>query len=347
MNNTFKKSVVSVFAGLSLLSSAFAADGDFALTGNIQTQGEKKFYDNESDNPLDNFWFRGNFGGKYSSDNFDAQMVIRLYAPNSNKGSDRFQADTYWGNYKWKLDDQVLSLKLGHWKTDWSVGGNFGTYLDPNLGTRGYLARDFAHDGFELGWKAGISNLLVMVATNDNTGGFSTGYIRVEEKLKFEFPLEATIGYRVNAIDPIAHTAVLTHRAALKLDYKILPNFRVYAEGGLIITGKDDNVNDNVANAVLPEYGQDTKYFPVYGGIDIPTMGLLNNLLVEVEYIKDRSELTKTKVPGNTADDIEDLAWAVALVKNIGSRTKAQLSFFSEDGLGDVAMGLRFTTTIK
>ncbi len=347
MNNTLKKTVISAFAGLSLLSSAFAADGDFALNGNIQTQGEKKFYDNDSDNPLDNFWFRGNFGGKYSSDNFDAQVTIRFYAPNSNKGADRFQADTYWGNYKWKIADQVLSLKLGHWKTDWSVGGNFGTYIDASLGNRGFLARDYAHDGLELGWKAGMSTLLVMLATTDNTGGFSTGYLRVEEKLKFTFPLEATFGYRVNAIDPIAHTAVLTHRLALKLDYKILPNFRIYAEGGVIATGKDKNVNENVANAVMPEYKQDTQYFPVYAGLDIPTMGLLNNLLVEVEWLKDRGELTKTKVPGNTTDDIEDFAWTVALVKNIGKKTKAQLSFFSEDGLGDVGTALRITTTIK
>ena len=34
----------------------------------------------DDDKVLDKFWLRANFGGKYSSENFDAQINIRMFA---------------------------------------------------------------------------------------------------------------------------------------------------------------------------------------------------------------------------------------------------------------------------
>jgi hypothetical protein len=125
MKNSFR--YASIFTlSFGLFTGAIAGEEEFKLTGNVQTQASKALYDNDSENNLDGFWFRSNFGGKYTSDVFDGQITIRMYGPKfgytiEEKSYDKFQADTYWGNYKWKLGDNKINLKMGHWKTDWSV----------------------------------------------------------------------------------------------------------------------------------------------------------------------------------------------------------------------------------
>lgn len=183
------KNTAAVVLGLGLAVSAIAAD-EFQLKANIQTQG-KASYENDA---FDSFWFRANFGGKYASEDMDAQVMIRMYGPKfgntiEEKSYDKFLADLYWADYKWDLGANKVNLKLGHWKTDWSQSGNFGTYIDPNLKTRGFLMRDYSHDAFELGWKYGPSALHAMIATSDSK--FKTGYVRVEERLQLAKPLKS------------------------------------------------------------------------------------------------------------------------------------------------------------
>ena len=188
MKNIFKTTAAIAFA---FSVNAFAADiaENFAFKGNIQTQAVA----NNNDDGLESFWFRANLGGMYKSENFDAQIMIRMFGPHfgnkiNGKEYDKFLADLYWANYKYRLGDHALNLKLGHWKTDWSNSGNFGTYVDPALNRRGMMMRDYSHDAFELGWNFGPSAFKAMLATSDNQ--FNTGYVRVEERLKFSFPLE-------------------------------------------------------------------------------------------------------------------------------------------------------------
>lgn len=316
---------------------ANAENENFNLNGNIQTQTSKALYDNDKDNNLDGFWFRANFGGNYSSETFDAKVTIRMYAPNFNGGADRFQADTYYGNYKWS--DLGLNLKFGHWKTDTEGAGNFGAYLDKDISKRGFLGRDYSHDAFELGWKKGMNLLNVMLATKD--GNFNTGYVRVTDDIKLNKSFKLGLGYRANIIDPIQYIAVVTHRGSLRANVKLAEKFAVYGEAAAIVTGKDKDVNaESIQNkeATAPDYAQDTKYYPVYAGVEIPTAGILDKAFVEIEYIKDRDELNK---------DSDELGWAVGLVKKIGSRSKAQVTLYSEKKISEVALAARLTTTIK
>ncbi len=316
---------------------ANAENENFNLNGNIQTQASKALYDNNKDNNLDGFWFRANFGGNYSSETFDAKVTIRMYAPNFNGGADRFQADTYYGNYKWS--DLGLNLKFGHWKTDTEGAGNFGAYLDKDISKRGFLGRDYSHDAFELGWKKGMNLLNVMLATKD--GNFNTGYVRVTDDIKLNKSFKLGLGYRANIIDPIQYTAVVTHRGSLRANVKLAEKFTVYGEAAAIVTGKDKDVNaESIQNkeATASDYAQDTKYYPVYAGVEIPTAGILDKAFVEIEYIKDRDELNK---------DSDELGWAVGLVKKIGSRSKAQVTLYSEKKISEVALAARLTTTIK
>lgn len=316
---------------------ANAENENFNLNGNIQTQASKALYDNNKDNNLDGFWFRANFGGNYSSETFDAKVTIRMYAPNFNGGADRFQADTYYGNYKWS--DLGLNLKFGHWKTDTEGAGNFGAYLDKDISKRGFLGRDYSHDAFELGWKKGMNLLNVMLATKD--GNFNTGYVRVTDDIKLNKSFKLGLGYRANIIDPIQYTAVVTHRESLRANVKLAEKFAVYGEAAAIVTGKDKDVNaESIQNkeATASDYAQDTKYYPVYAGVEIPTAGILDKAFVEIEYIKDRDELNK---------DSDELGWAVGLVKKIGSRSKAQVTLYSEKKISEVALAARLTTTIK
>lgn len=326
-------------AAVAFAASVFAADGNFELKGNIQTQGIAS----NQDNWFESFWFRANLGGQYKSEDFDAQIMLRIFGPNfgnsiDGKNYDKILADLYWGNYKYTLGAHKLNLKLGHWKTDWSNSGNFGTYVDPSLSKRGFLGRDYAHDAFELGWNFGPSAFKAMLAASDNK--FNTGYVRVEERLKFSFPLEVAAAYRVNAIDAFEQSATQTHRVAGYASYSFVKNLRLYGEIAYIKTTEDDDVNaESIKNgsAIKPEYAQGSDYLPFYVGIEIPTAGLLDHFLFEFERIGDRDEL-------NAGAD--DFAWTVGLVKSYG-RTKAQLNFYSEDELSDVAVALRFTTTIK
>mgnify|MGYP004615452891 FL=1 len=337
MKSRFLASVIA----FAFASNAFAADvaENFSFKGNIQTQGVA----NNQDNWFESFWFRANIGGMYKSEDFDAQIMIRMFGPNfgnsiDGKKYDKVLADLYWANYKYRLGDHALNLKLGHWKTDWSNSGNFGTYIDPALNRRGMMMRDYSHDAFELGWNFGPSAFKAMVATADSK--FNTGYVRIEERVKFCFPLELAAAYRVNAFDAFNQAATQTHRVAGYASYALIPNLRLYGEVAYIKTTEDSDVNaETIRNgsAIKPEYAQGSDYLPFYVGLEIPTAGFLDHLMFEVEYIKDRDELSL---------DADEFAWTVAFVKTYG-RTKAQLNIFSEKELKDVAAALRFTTTIK
>ena len=123
----FKK-IASALLVAGMATTAFAADGEFGLKGNVQTQATKTIAD--KDNNLSSFWIRANIGGQYKSENFDALVMLRIFAPQfGNKikdgdgkttSYDKILADLYWANYKWAYNDHAFNLKIGHWKTDWS-----------------------------------------------------------------------------------------------------------------------------------------------------------------------------------------------------------------------------------
>ena len=348
----FKK-MTSALLVAGMCSAAFAADGDFNLKGNIQTQATKMIADH--DNNLSSFWIRANIGGLYKSENFDAQVMLRIFAPQfGNKikdgdgkttSYDKILADLYWANYKWNFDTYKLNLKIGHWKTDWSQSTHFGTYIDKDLTARGLWMRDYSHNAAELGWQTGYSNFTAMVATRDNK--FNTGYIRLEEDLKFDFPFEAKFAYRVNAIDPIQNTVAITHRLATYLSYKPLDFLRVYGEYGYIVT-QEDAVKTTAPNYVAPEYKYmkpGDAYHPFYIGAEYTPKKdcfmntLMSSLYVEWEHINDRDVLSNNK-------DVDNWAWTVAWAKKIAN-SKLQFSVYRGNEISDVGFAFRLTSTIK
>jgi hypothetical protein len=349
--NTFLKPATGLLLGLGLLSATYAADGDFKLTGSFQTQAVKALYNNHSDNDFDAFWARANFGAKYSSPDFDATLDFRMWSQAFyGKGTEYFSPRIYFGNYKWAFNDQKFNLKFGHWETDWSVGGNFGTYLDKKIdgssSYHGFISRTGAQDGFELGWEAGPSTLNALAGTtydskdSNSLVPYNRGYLRFEDNLKI-FALDLTLAYRVNALDPMLKPAVITHRADAKASFAILPKLKVYGELAYITTGKNSNVNTatvKAGNAVATDcgYAQDSDYMPFFVGVDIPTAGILNDFMLEVEYLKNRDELVA---------DADELAWSVALAKSLG-RTKIQFAVFSDTKIDKPATGIRVTTSL-
>ena len=345
------KTMTSALLVAGMCSAAFAADGEFSLKGNVQTQATKMIADD--DNNLSSFWIRANVGGLYKSDNFDAQVMLRIFAPQfGNKikdgdgkttSYDKILADLYWANYKWNFDTYKLNLKIGHWKTDWSQSTHFGTYIDKDLTARGLWMRDYSHNAVEFGWQTGYSNFTAMVATRDNK--FNTGYVRIEEDLKFDFPLEAKFAYRSNAIDPLQNTAAITHRMASYLSYKIA-DLRLYSEYAYIFT-QDNAVEKAANNYVAPEckyMKPGDSYMPFYIGAEYaPEEGFMSNLMsslyVEWEHIGDRKKL-------NDGKKIDDWAWTVAWSKKI-AKTKLQFSVYSGNEISDVGFAFRLTSTIK
>lgn len=359
MNQNFKKIAAAAFFATSIFtSSAFAEEAkkaeepDFKLTGNVQAQAIKAVYDNEADNTLDNSFLRANVGGKYSSDNFEAVINLRIFSPifgNKNvtdvtidengktkvtkTAQDKISADTYYAKYKWSLAFGDLSAQFGRFRTDWTVAGNFGTYVDVHLSKRGFLARDYQHDAVALGFDRGISSFTALLGAYDNK--FDTGYLRFEETVKLG-DAKVSAAYRVNALDPIQHTAEVTHRIAGRASYSILKNFSLYGEVAYITTA--DNENLKASNAIDPEYKQGSDYLPFFIGIEIPTAGFLNSLYAELEYLSNRNELQA---------DADEIAWTVSLIKKFGKRSKIQLSAYSENEVSDVAIAARFTATVQ
>jgi hypothetical protein len=206
--------------------------------------------------------------------------------------------------------------------------------------------RDYSHNAVELGWKSGLNQLNAMVAAKNGTA--NQGYIRIEDDMKFTFPLEVKAAYRANLVDVVQNSAYITHRVAAYASYGFLPFLRAYGEYACIYT-QDDDVDQNAENYIAPEskYFQPGIYYqPFYLGLDFaPKTGILNtllsNLMVEWEYINKRDNLY-----GATKGTYDDWAWTVAYVKSIG-KSKIQLSVYSENELSDVGLAFRLTSTIK
>jgi hypothetical protein len=348
MNQNFAKFAAAAVLTSSIFStSAFAADEakeeGFKLTGNVQAQAIKSLYDNDADNTLDNSFLRANIGGKYSSESFDAVINLRIFSPafgNKVKDGDgktfsfdKISADTYYANYKWNPELGKFNLQFGRFRTDWTVAGNFGTYVDVHLSKRGFLARDYQHDAVGFGFEKGISTFTALLGTYDSK--FDTGYLRFEETVKFG-DAKVSAAYRGNLLDPIQHTAEVSHRIAGRASYSFFKNFGIYGEIAYITTGDGEVLT--APNGIKSEYAQGSDYLPFFVGVEIPTAGILNSLYAELEYVGDRDEL-------NAGAD--ELAWTVSAIKKFGKRTKLQVSAYSENKVSDVALAARVTATIQ
>ena len=341
-------------------SAAFAADvtDNMALKGNVQTQVTKSIAD--EDNNFSSGWIRANIGGQYKSDNLDGTIMLRIFAPEfGNKvkdgdgkttNYDKILADLYWANYKWHAsENDLINLKIGRWKTDWSQSTHFGTYVDKDLTKRGLWMRDYSHNALELGWKHGLNQLNAMVAAKNGTA--NQGYIRIEDDMKFTFPLEVKVAYRANLVDVVQNTALVTHRLAAYASYNVFPELRAYGEYACIYT-EDEDINTQADNYLAPEskyFQQGIYYQPFYLGLDFaPSAGILNtlmsHLMVEWEFIHKRENLYTAKEQEENSYD--NWAWTVAYVKNVG-KSKIQFSVYSENEMTDVGLALRLTTTIK
>ena len=358
----FKK-IASALLVAGMATTAFAADGEIGLKANVQTQATKMLADDSSN--FSSLWIRANIGAQYKSESIDGLVMLRIFAPqfgNNNvtdasldkdgklqtkkSAQDKILADLYWVNYKWSLNENnKMNLKIGHWKTDWSQSTHFGTYIDKDLTARGLWMRDYAHNAIELGWKSGVSQFSAMLTTRDSK--MNSGYIRIEEDLKFEFPLEAKLAYRVNAFDPIQNTVAVTHRVAAYLSYKIIPEFRIYGEYAHIGTG-DEKVDKKAPNYLAPEskYMEPGKHYnPFYFGAEFaPKDGimsiLMSNLYLEWERIGDRQKVH------NSTKKMDDWAWTLAWAKKIG-QSKLQFSLYSGNKMSDLGLAFRLTSTFK
>ena len=305
----------------------------FKLTGNVQAQAIKAVYDNDADNTLDNSFLRANIGGKYTSGDFEAVINIRIFSPafgnkvkdgdGKNFSFDKISADTF-GDF---------SAQFGRFRTDWTVAGNFGTYVDVHLNKRGFLARDYQHDALGFGFDKGISSFSLLLGTYDNK--FDTGYLRAEETVKLG-DAKISAAYRGNLLDPIQHTAEISHRIAGRASYYFAKNLGLYGEVAYITTGDGENLS--APNGIKSEYAQGTDYVPFFVGVEIPTAGILNSLYAELEYVGDRDEIQA---------GADELAWTVSLIKKFGKHSKIQLSAYSEKELSDVAIAARFTASIQ
>ncbi len=349
MNCIKSLSIAAVFA-----CSLIAADKPAApsaaekptldLTGSVQVQAQRAFWDNKVKDNLDELWGRFNFGAKCKASDFSSELNIRAfpegfgYAPLTGfawKDSTdtisakvsttpiaKFQVEQAWVKYSWKYID----LKTGRFYTTSSKTLQFGNYLDQDAGGA-FMGKLAYHNAFEASNKIFILSSSVLLGVSDVK--LNTGYLRIYEEIAPIKDLNFGVGYRANVFD-LAYNkdAKIDSRVSIVADYTIIKDLKPFIEVGILAKAKMPNKTDAV----------DTTQTPITFGTTIPTGGILNNLTAEFEIMKDR--------PGKK----DDLQWDVYLDKKLGTRARFQVGLGSDNtGIktGDVRLGVRFTSQLK
>jgi hypothetical protein len=307
------------------------------LTGNFQIQMQKALWDNSSDNNLDDFFGRVNFGSTYKSEVFQTLVNIRAFPVGfgyealtgavfdtiTDKLSltktkvANFQVEQAWFKYVWPL----FEIRLGRFYTVTSKYMTLGNYLDQNPSC-GFQSRITYHNAAEFTFKTRILSSSVLLGAGD--ASLNTGYLRIYETLTPMKNLTFATGYNGNVFD-IAYNAnaIVTNRFEFVANYEIIKGFCSYMELGI------------VQRSIKTDYD-----IPFLFGCSIPTGEIFSNLALEIEYLANRKVGKKDK-PVNLS---------LYLDKKIGTRTRFQAGIYS-DPQGketlDLKFGMRMTAGLK
>lgn len=341
--------LVAGFASLAFTANMpppTAVAASFDLTGSIQIQAQRAFWENGSNNNLDELWGRINVGAKAKAENFSGEINIRAFpegfgyealtgltvrdstdtisltTTKTNIG--KFLVEQGWVKYS----STLLDFKIGRYFTSTSKSIANGNYIDQDAGVA-YMGKLAYHNASEFILKTGMLQSSVMLGINDSK--LNTGYLRIWESVAPTKELNVGAGYRSNVFDlPYNENARLIHRIGITGDYLIKKDLKPYVEAGIIIRSKPTS----------PSTATDTVLIPVVIGTSIPTAGILTTLAVEVEIDKDR------KVSGTE----RPVTFAILLSKKIGPYVNLQAALLSDNAsknASDMRLALRFTSALK
>lgn len=320
------------------------------LTGSIQMQAQKAFWDNNAPgtngNNLDDFWGRANFGAQFKADDFSSNLNIRAFpegwgfepltglsikdstASISKTQIAKFLIEQAWVCYKFNA---ITQLRLGRYSTTTSKSIVMGNLLDQNAGPS-FQGKIAYHNAIDVTVNTGCLSSNVLLGAGDKN--LNTGYLRIYESAALlpEKQLNLGAGFKANVFD-LAHdsNAIVMPRFAVTGDYEIIKSFKPYFEVGILDTSS--------------KKGESAFIVPFVLGTTIPAGKIFNTLGVEVEVLSGRT----AKDSDGKKQDLP-LHWNCYVDKKFGTRTRLQAGIYSDgagSSAGDIRFGLRYTGALK
>lgn len=326
------------FAALSLavVTASFAVLPDsLDLNGQINLQGQKFFgpSDNatqETSNNLDQWYGEAVVGTHYKEGKVESEVELSMYPQGfgvrprevtyfqdsvSNKtavqdaNEDQVVLSKAW--FAYGLPFGGVGFKVGRFSTNLAQGtGMYGNYVDQDP-DGGFKSRGATHNALELSILSGKFFTSLMAQSTDNQ--LNTGRVRFQTSY-YAPRWTLDVAYRVNALDKFrgANDSKIQQRFHLGGSVLIVPAFKAYYEGGIILQETDDKDYDQI-NAMLV-------------GVTIPTAKLLDNLALECEISPDRT------TPGEKAGtEVESpVLFNLQATKALSTNTLLDIALFSD-----------------
>lgn len=343
------KSILSALC-CSCLPLGAALPDSLSLDAKILIQGAKyegpsTIATSQTGNNLDEWWGRTNVAANYHAPGMKSQIAIKMYPSNfgfeplikANLVSDSTNS-SYLKTQATKIDLFVLSdawvsfpagpldVKLGRFESFLGTGtGFFGDYIDEDLYC-GFLYKGATHNGVDFYKTYGSNFTSVMIQSGDRN--LNTGRLRLQQSYNAD-GLELDLAYRYNLFDFIrtANHATAEHRAHGVAAFGNPKAWRVYGEAAGIWKESDDRFQKVVLL-----------------GLNIPSMGLFEQVSLEAEYAVDR---TIADDNGKTMD--KPLLWNLQCSRKVGAYLQGIAAIFADPRGGsaaDIGFGARITAPL-
>lgn len=298
----------------------------------LSSYADKALYDNGSKENIDFFYGRINLGTKAAIDNFEIKVQIRAYPSGfgyevlrgveevdstlqmSTEKIAKFQVSIAYAMHHGKIFD----IQIGRINTLCNTNCSFyGNYIDEGPG--GYftgkgVAGNVVH--LQSNYKMGTTSL--MVGTDDVH--INTGYLRLFQDLNVTDGLHFGLGFRSNFLDKVhaGNTDVFWNATAIA-DYKFANDLKLYLEAGFTNMSKHTDTE-----------------IPIAFGVDIPLPKGLDNVILEMEYVK---EEYRQMMDGVQQSPVQ---LGMQLSKNINKHFKVLAGLYTMREMDELGLGLYF-----
>lgn len=249
----------------------------------LSSYADKALYDNGSKENIDFFYGRVTCGAKAVIDNFETHVELRAYPSGfgyellrgveevdstiltSSQKIAKFQVNVAYAMHHGKIFD----LQIGRLNSLFNSNCSFyGNYVDEGPG--GYFTgKGVSGNVVHLNSSYKQGNTSLMIGTNDTH--INTGYLRLFQDFTITEGLHFGLGFRSNFLDKVhvGSTDVFWNATAVA-DYKFANDLKLYFEAGFTNMSKDTDTE-----------------IPIAFGVDIPLKKVLDNVTLEMEYLKE------------------------------------------------------------
>ncbi|HSQ40773.1 MAG TPA: hypothetical protein VLM37_00680 [Fibrobacteraceae bacterium] len=310
-------------------------DVEFDIPAKIDIQGKKVLWNQVEDSVGDNLeeWFgRATVSVEAKGQDFSGLITVRAipaaYSDTSNLGmtiqdddtiytekkTDKFELYEAWTQY----NTAFLNMKLGRYHSNDRYGVAFGNYADETSGAR-FMPAGRSVDAIELN-KSPFEGLSFRVAFESEGSHLNNGGMRAALQLANLQSLEwfhVGINYRNNMFSAINDPdLVVSHNFDFQLELP-LNKVRLWGEIGFRDLTSDGN----------------SPGLPITGGIELPGGRLLNRVIIEAEWDKDREN--------------KEVLGSLFLQKKVTDRFLISFGVLSNNDSEDFAMQARLTSIIN